>query len=69
MSSALLTHNCVCWGLVANGCLPAIWEQDPGFLGYSECLYMIPWLASGQIQPKTIGEWANHASFMLPIFL
>ena len=38
-SSALLTHNCVCWGLVANGCLPVIWEQDPGFLGYSERLY------------------------------
>ena len=39
VSSALLTHYCVCWGLVANGCLPAIWEQDPEFSGYSECLY------------------------------
>ena len=30
-SSALLTQNYVCWGLVAKGdCLPAMWEPDPG---------------------------------------
>ena len=47
VSSALLTYDYVCWGLVAKGdCLPAMWEPDPGGLGRHGGI-------SGQTQRKT----------------
>ena len=47
MSSALLTYDYVCWGLVDKGdCLPAMWEPDPGGPGRHGGI-------SGQTQRKT----------------
>ena len=64
--STLLSHNCVCWGLVAKGWLyPCDVRAGSWDLGLS--LSWCKWLPVSVARPKlrlTV-EWANHAGSML----